>query len=113
MTAARRRRAWVYLLRCADGSLYAGAAFDVAARLARHESGRGARYTRSRLPVTLAFKRRCADWSAALREERRLKRLRKAEKEALVAAFAARAALSAVQAAARTRARRGARRSDA
>lgn len=90
MTAvARPRRAWVYLLRCADGSLYAGAAFDVAARLRQHQAGRAARYTRARLPVTLVYRRRCAGWSAALRAEHRLKRLRKAEKEALVAAFSA------------------------
>ena len=45
-------RGWcVYLLRCRDGSLYAGATNDVAGRLARHAAGKGARYTRSRLPV--------------------------------------------------------------
>ncbi len=91
------------MLRCADGSLYTGATYDVAARLRQHARGRGARYTRARLPVRLVYKRRCASWSAALREERRLKRLRKAEKEAL--AERPRDALSATTAAERTRAR--------
>jgi putative endonuclease len=75
---------FVYLLRCRDGSLYAGAAKDLEARLRAHARGRGSRYTRSRLPVTLAYSRRVATWSAALREEHRIKRLRKAEKETLV-----------------------------
>ncbi|MEZ4394189.1 MAG: GIY-YIG nuclease family protein [Polyangiales bacterium] len=47
----------LYLLRCADGSLYTGIALDLAARLAAHNAGRGAKYTRARLPVTLAWKK--------------------------------------------------------
>ncbi len=107
--ATRRRRAWVYMLRCADGSLYTGAAYDVPARLRQHQLGRGARYTRARRPLCLVYMRRCASWSAALREEARLKRLRKAEKEAL----AARDALSATTAAARTPTRPAGRSRDA
>ncbi len=110
--AARARRAFVYMLRCGDGSLYTGAAFDLAARLRQHQAGRGARYTRARLPVRLVFRRACADWSAALRAERRLKRLRKADKEALVRAFAARQVRPA-RPAAGTRSRRVARSSGA
>lgn len=75
---------FVYLLRCADGTLYAGAAKDVAARLKLHQSGRASRYTRSRLPVTLVWSRECRSWSGALKEESRIKRLRRAEKERLV-----------------------------
>jgi putative endonuclease len=79
---------WVYLLRCGDGSLYAGSAKDLARRLAQHAAGRASRYTRSHLPVTLAWSRRMRTWSAALREEARLKALRRAEKVALIAAVA-------------------------
>lgn len=82
--AARPARWWVYLLRCGDGSLYAGATNDLGARVERHASGRGARYTRSRLPVELVWRERAADRGAALRREASLKRLRRAEKLALV-----------------------------
>ncbi len=76
---------WVYLLRCRDGSLYAGATNDLARRLAAHGRGRASRYTRSRLPVALAWAEPAADRSAALRREAALKRLGRAEKLALVA----------------------------
>jgi putative endonuclease len=74
---------WVYLLRCRDGSLYAGAAVEVERRLAEHRAGRASRYTRARLPVELAWSVEVASWSEALREEHRIKRLPKAEKERL------------------------------
>lgn len=80
---------WVYLVRCRDGSLYAGCAVDVAARVERHNAGTGARYTRSRLPVRLVFSRKVKDRSAALRSELALKRLTREEKLALVAKGAA------------------------
>lgn len=75
--------AFVYLLRCRDGTLYAGAAADLARRLREHEAGRASRYTRSRRPVELVWSREVATWSEALREEARLKRLPRAEKLAL------------------------------
>lgn len=75
---------FVYILRCRDGSFYTGAATDLAARVRQHEKGRGSRYTRSRRPVSLAWSRRVRTWKAALREERRIKRLRRPDKEALV-----------------------------
>jgi putative endonuclease len=75
----------VYLLRCGDGTLYAGATNDLARRLAAHSNGTGARYTRSRLPVELAWSTRAADRSDALRREAALKQLSRAEKLALVA----------------------------
>ncbi len=75
------RSGWhVYLLRCRDGSLYAGATNDLVRRLAAHGRGDGARYTRSRLPVELVFEERVRDRSAALRREAALKRLSRAEK---------------------------------
>ena len=75
---------FVYILRCADGSLYAGAAKDLRSRLAMHAAGRASRYTRARLPVTLVWFRRVRSWSAALRSELRIKAMRRAEKDALV-----------------------------
>jgi putative endonuclease len=77
---------FVYLLRCRDDSLYAGAAKDLAARLREHQRGRASRYTRSRLPLELAWSCEVATWSEALREERRIKRLGRRAKQALVAA---------------------------
>jgi len=78
--------AYVYLLRCADGSLYCGWTTDVERRLAAHRSGAGSRYTRSRRPVELAAVIPVADRSAALREEARVKRLPRAAKLRLVEA---------------------------
>jgi len=78
--------AWVYMLRCADGSLYTGWSNDVPRRLARHSEGRASRYTASRRPVALALALPMADRSAAMREEARIKRLDRAAKLALIAA---------------------------
>jgi len=75
---------FVYILRCRDGSFYTGAAKDLAARVRKHETGRASRYTRARRPVSLAWSRRVRTWKAALREERRIKRLRRLAKEALL-----------------------------
>jgi predicted GIY-YIG superfamily endonuclease len=75
---------FVYILRCCDGSLYTGIAKDLDRRLAQHRAGQASRYTRSHLPVTLVWTRKVRSWSLALREERRIKAMRKAEKEALV-----------------------------
>jgi putative endonuclease len=80
--------AWVYVLRCADGSLYTGWTTDVERRLARHSAGTASRYTASRLPVELALATPMADRRAAMREEARIKRLDRAGKLALIAAAA-------------------------
>jgi putative endonuclease len=71
----------VYMLRCADGTLYTGYTTDVTRRLAQHQAGAGARYTRGRRPVTLVAAWPFPDASAALREEARLKRLPRRAKE--------------------------------
>jgi putative endonuclease len=76
---------FVYILRCSDGSLYTGIAKDVAKRLREHQAGRASRYTRARLPVTLVWCREVTTWCDALREEQRIKRLRRREKEMLLA----------------------------
>ena len=81
--------AWVYLLRCADGSLYTGWTVDVEARLRSHGAGRASAYTRSRRPVALALALPMPDRSAAMREEARIKALDRGEKLALIAASAA------------------------
>lgn len=77
--------AWVYMLRCRDGSLYTGWTIDLKRRLARHSAGKASRYTASRLPVELAFALPMADRSAARREEVRIKRMDRAGKLALIA----------------------------
>lgn len=85
--------AWAYLLRCADGSLYAGWTNDLARRLYAHRTGAGgAKYTQShgKAAVRLAYAEACADKSAALKREAALKKLPKAQKESLAADWAAR-----------------------
>ena len=76
--------AWVYLLRCRDGSLYTGWTVDLTRRLARHEAGSASRYTASRRPVALALALPMPDRSSARREEARIKRLDRAAKLALI-----------------------------
>ena len=75
----------VYVLRCRDGSFYTGSAKDLAARLRLHVAGCASRYTRGRGPLALVWSREVATWGEALREERRIKRLRRADKESLIA----------------------------
>ena len=87
---------WVYVVRCADDTLYCGIARDVAARLAEHEAGKGAKYTRGRGPLALVLARRCREKGTALRLEYAIKQLTRAEKQRLdakrVAAIARRLA---------------------
>jgi putative endonuclease len=76
--------AWVYLLRCRDGSLYTGWTIDLERRLARHRAGVASRYTASRLPVELALAIPMPDRVTARRQEARIKRLPRAGKLALL-----------------------------
>lgn len=78
-------RAYVYILECADGTLYTGWTNDLTARLAAHNSGRGAKYTRGRGPVKLAFSEMFSDRSEALGYEAALKKLSRTEKQNLIA----------------------------
>ena len=81
---ARTEEPWfVYLARCRDGSLYCGIAQDVIARIAKHDAGKGARYTRGRGPLELVAKRRCPSKGDALRLELAVKALPREEKERL------------------------------
>lgn len=73
----------VYILRCRDGTLYTGITNDLNRRLAAHNNGTGAKYTRVRRPVEVVYQEPCADRGAALRREAAIKRLTRAEKERL------------------------------
>lgn len=75
---------FVYIVRCADKSLYTGVAKDVPGRVVQHNLGKGARYTRSRLPVELVYQEGAAGWGAALRREMAIKRLSRSGKLALL-----------------------------
>ncbi|HLZ46244.1 MAG TPA: GIY-YIG nuclease family protein [Gemmatimonadales bacterium] len=73
----------MYLLRCGDGSLYAGVTNDLARRLESHRRGTASAYTRSRRPVQLAYREAVSDRASALKREAALRRLSRAEKLAL------------------------------
>lgn len=75
----------LYILRCADGSLYTGIAKDLAARIAMHESGKGSKYVRTRLPITVVYTETYPDRSSATKREYDIKQLSKSAKEALIA----------------------------
>ena len=85
---------WVYILECADGSLYAGSTKDVKRRMALHNSGRGSRCTRARLPVALRYVERKRSWSMALKREYEIKKLSRSAKLLLCATYSANAAES-------------------
>ncbi|MCK9360838.1 GIY-YIG nuclease family protein [Patescibacteria group bacterium] len=74
----------VYILRCRDKSLYTGISTDVEARLEKHNSGKGAAYTRSRKPVELVWSKTCKTESSARKQEAKIKSWSKAEKEAWI-----------------------------
>lgn len=76
---------FVYMVRCSDRSLYTGVTTDAKRRIAEHNEGRGARYTRSRGPVALVYLETVPDRGAALRREHEIKRMTAAGKKALVA----------------------------
>ena len=78
----------VYIVRCADGTHYTGVAKDVDARLARHNQGVGAKYTRSRLPVRLVFREEAGEQGSALRREMEIKALSAEGKRELIIAGA-------------------------
>ena len=74
----------VYILRCGDGSLYTGISNDVEGRLKAHQSGKGAKYTRGRGPLELAYQENCGSYSDASKREAQIKKLTKREKEQLI-----------------------------
>jgi putative endonuclease len=76
---------WVYIARCSDGSLYCGSTPDLDARIKAHNEGSGAKYTRGRGPIEIAYRSLMPDRSSALREEARIKRLARPDKLTLIA----------------------------
>ena len=75
---------FVYIVLCSDGSLYTGVSPDIKERVATHNAGRGAKYTRGRLPVRLVYREQHADRSAALRREAEIKRMTAEKKRKLI-----------------------------
>ena len=75
---------YLYILRCRDGTLYTGITTDVDKRFEAHATGKGAKYTRGRGPLTVVYRETCGDHSAALKRELEIKKLTRQEKEALV-----------------------------
>ncbi len=79
-------RWWLYVVKCADGTLYTGITTDLLRRLDQHNRGTASRYTRSRLPVELVHRESCRNRSSALKKECRIKSLSRGEKEAHITA---------------------------
>ena len=75
---------WVYIVRCADGTLYTGATIDLQARIETHNAGKGAKYTRGRLPVTLVYSEELSDYHAAQSREYHIKQMTRQQKEELI-----------------------------
>lgn len=78
---------YTYILQCADGSYYTGWTTDLENRLKNHNAGKGAKYTRSRLPVQLIYWEECVDRSEAQKREAAIRKLSRKEKEILVNAI--------------------------
>ena len=75
---------YVYMLRCSDDTLYTGSTNDLKKRLAAHNEGRGAKYTKPRTPCTMVYQEEVNDKSAALRREAAIKKLTRSEKLQLI-----------------------------
>jgi putative endonuclease len=84
-------RHFVYILECSDGTLYTGYTTNIDHRIRQHDAGKGAKFTRSRRPVRLAYKERLASKSDALRREVQIKRMSRSSKLLLLARWSAEA----------------------
>lgn len=80
----KEKKAFVYIVECSDGTLYTGWTTDVEARVATHNSGCGAKYTRTRTPVKLVYSEELENKSAALKREAAIKKLPRAKKMQLI-----------------------------
>lgn len=80
----KEKKAFVYIVECSDGTLYTGWTTDVEARVATHNNGSGAKYTRNRRPVKLVYSEEMENKSAALKREAAIKKLSRAEKMLLI-----------------------------
>lgn len=78
------KRAFVYIVRCTDKTFYIGTAKDVRLRLAVHNAGKGAKYTKPRLPVRVVYQEGPMSLTKALRREYQLKQLTRSQKQALI-----------------------------
>lgn len=82
---------WVlYIISCKDGTLYTGITDNIDRRIEAHRSGRGAKYTRGRAPITLRYLECCENYSHALRREIQVKRMKKIDKLKLCEAYSGR-----------------------
>lgn len=89
---------WVlYILQCKDGTLYTGITDDLERRFKAHNSGKGAKYTRGRGPLTLLYREDCEDHAQALRRELAIKKLTRQQKFALIASGEANEILSGIK----------------
>ena len=78
-------KAWVYILRCADGSYYTGHTHNIEKRLNEHANGKASEWTRHRLPIELVFQQEIPDENSAFQAERQIKNWSRAKKEAMIA----------------------------
>lgn len=76
---------FVYIVECSDGTYYTGWTNDLEKRIARHNAGLGAKYTRTRIPVKLVYSENCETKGEALSRERNIKKMTRKEKEELIA----------------------------
>ena len=83
----QKKSYFVYMVRCKNGTYYAGYTVDLENRLKTHNSGRGAKYLRGKTPVVLVYVKEYRDLGNAMRAERALKKIPRAKKEALVNAY--------------------------
>ena len=77
-------KAYVYILKCSDGTLYTGWTNNLDRRLAAHNAGTASKYTRSKRPVEMVWHEQCADKSAALKREAEIKKLPREKKMELI-----------------------------
>lgn len=84
LTGEGRTQAYTYMVRCGDGSFYTGWTYDLERRVIAHNSGKGAKYTKSRLPVELIYYERFSTKEEAMSREAAIKRLTRREKEQLL-----------------------------
>lgn len=85
----KEKQWFVYILRCSDDTLYTGITDNLDKRIAAHNSGKGAKYTRGRGPVCLRYQEAVESYSTALRRESQIKRLSRTEKLTLIRSFEA------------------------
>ena len=84
----RRSQYWVYMVRCKDGTYYTGYTNDLEKRIALHNSGKGAKYVKYKLPAELVYAKEYRYYKSALNEERRIKPLKREQKSELVRSYA-------------------------